>query len=282
MRVTMRYLAVMTLLLSALVVVAPSEGVVTADGGTSCCLHIDLGGSASGGEGANVTAWVINVARGGPRPPASTTVSQCTRWKPAANISGDAKWVDVATFRVDPDGVVAELHFRDCGDPPIRQHMWIRHETPRSLADQAMSDLRSRLLAPPLPGLSPPDRSIVHLETWLAVTDPGTYSVTASVAGLSSTVSARVVATEWELGDGTGRTCPGTGTPWTPADGDRRAPCGHTYTQPAEPNAVRVRLVWSVTWQASNGVTGVFPDVRSVDAVLDHPVREIQSIGVAG
>lgn len=207
----------------------------------------------------------------------------CSGWQPAANIAPEAQPADVGTFTVHPDGVVAILYYRDCDG--IRQWVWIRQEPPEVLADDALSDLATELLVAPEPVLSPADRGIVNVETWLATTDRGPFSATASIPGLSVTVTATVESTTWEFGDGVVVVCDGVGTPWTPADGDRAAPCGHTFTDVAgrsAPHVVAVSTTWDVTWVATNGVSGTVDSLTSSPATIDYPIDEIQTIGTRG
>lgn len=276
-RLTVLFISISILATATIVMFEQTGGADDCCGGGRGSAHDSAGGSASGGAGASITAWTVRTSTGWVRPPFGAT---CSPWTTAASSREAAGWIDAGTIRVEHDGVVAALHVRDCEG--VWQYTWIRQETPASLAGMAMRDLQSRLLVPPSPVLAPPDRSIVHLETWLAIRDPGVFQVTATTGSLSSTVTARVRSTTWELGDGTTVTCSGTGVVWRPADGDRPAPCGHTYRQVRDPNTVSVRITWEITWTSSTGAGGSFPDVTSVATSVPHPVQEIQSIGVAG
>lgn len=281
---TVSRLGTIFLLLLAATAASNGSNATASSHSDSCCLG-GAGGSATGGDGGNVSAWVSGAPGGGVQPPGGGSASQCTPWVAAANTSGEVEQGGSSTIRVDPDGVVAVLHVRDCGSPPVRQYVWIREETPESLAEAALGDISSRLLTPPDVVLSPPTRSVVNLETWLAVTDPGTISATASVPGLSSTTSASVASTTFDLGNGDRVTCPNTGVAWTEADGTRPAPCGYTYRRadaPGHVTQVSVTMSWTVTWSSSDGSSGTLPSVISAAAVIDHPVNEIQTIGTDG
>jgi hypothetical protein len=115
---------------------------------------------------------------------------------------------------------------------------------------------------------------MVGLQTWLWV-DEATwrpFTATASAGGLSATVTATPVGTEWEMGDGTTVTCDGPGTPYT--GDDERTDCGHVYQvdSAGEPDGVydaAVTIVWSVTWTASNGEGG---DLGAVERTTRFPV----------
>ncbi|MEX2625927.1 MAG: hypothetical protein WD225_03530 [Ilumatobacteraceae bacterium] len=232
-----------------------------------------------------MTSWVVGAPGGGVSRPSGAPT--CTGWSPAANISADAQPVDIGSIKVDPDGVVAVLYYRDCGDQ--RQFVWIRQEPPEVIASIALNDIRSRLLDQPVPDVSPATRGIVNLETWLAVSDPGEQSVTASIPGLSVTATASVTSVTWTVEGSAGApieiVCEGLGEPWTPADGEQPAPCGHTFTEPTDPDAphiVEVRVVWGITWSASNGASGTLAPITSAAAQIVYPVDEIQTIGTRG
>lgn len=287
----MRWLSVgaLALLMVGVTVTLPLQ-VVEAD--ERCCRggHLDgggsQGGSAEGGEQAAVTGWVIGAPGGGVRPPSGSGVT-CTSWAPAANITPDAQWVDAGGYKIDPDGVVAVLYYRDCAD--VRQVVWVRQEPPEVIARVALRDIQSRLLRQPEVVLSPPGRGIVNLETWLSVVDAGPQSARASIPGRSVTVTARVASTRWVLDDGTGSpvtvTCTGVGVPWTTADGERRAPCGHSWRLPSPDGSsptTSAWIVWDVTWVASNGMTGTLDPVESAPAVVPYRIDEIQTIGTRG
>lgn len=220
------------------------------------------------------------------RPPSGSAVT-CTSWSPAANITPDAGWVDAGGYKIDPDGVVAILYFRDCG--PVRQVVWVRQEPPEVIARVALRDIQTELLRQPQAQLSPPGRGIVNLETWLAAVDTGVQTATASIPGRSVTVTARIASTRWRLDDGNGSpvtfTCSGVGVAWTPADGERPAPCGFTWAE-ASPGGsaptVSVWLIWDVTWVASNGMSGTLEQIESAPAVVPYPIDEIQTIGTRG
>jgi hypothetical protein len=228
-----------------------------------------------------ISTWAAGIAGGGVRRPGGASGPPCSRWAPATGINPVSP-TDVSSFRVDPDGVTAELYFRDCGT--VRQLVWVRRETARSLSRLALSDLRSTALVVPAVTMSPPDRGIVNLETWLAVTDPGAISVTAAIPDLSVTATARVESTTWDMGNGDLVVCEGVGAPWTTGtDADEPAPCGYTYTSaPTAPLRVTATLTWRASWVASNGATGDLGTVTSAITELTYPVVEIVTVGERG
>ncbi len=251
--------------------------------------QIDLsasgGGSATGGEDANVAAWVIGQPGGGVEAPAGYRNTDCTGWIFATDMP-DLAGSDIAGgVRLDPDGVLAFLYQRDCGPEPVRQYVWVRQESPRSLARAAGENLRIRLLPAPIPLLSPATHSIVHLETWLAVQPVSSVTATAEIPGMWTSVTATVSSTGFDFGDGLVITCPLTGQIWHGQEPEVSAGCGHTFRAfdpPDRHRVVRIWLNWDVTWASSNGESGTLDPVISGQRVIAHPVREIQSIGVRG
>jgi hypothetical protein len=85
------------------------------------------------------------------------------------------------------------------------------------------------------------------------------------------------------MGDGTVVECDGPGMPWAfdgsnPEDTD----CSHVYQdtsvdQPGGRYAGTVAIVWSISWEASTGETGVLPDGRS-SSPFSVLVTELQAV----
>lgn len=129
---------------------------------------------------------------------------------------------------------------------------------PATLARRAFNELP---LVYPRPRTAPPPTAnqLVGVRTWLWV-DPGDWqpmSATASIPGLSATVTAQPTQTVWEMGDGTTVTCNGPGTPYDPQrpDGEQSTDCGHVYQHDGA-KTVTATIVWTVTWSATNGAGG--------------------------
>jgi hypothetical protein len=243
------------------------------------------GGSASGGEDANVAAWVIGLPGGGVQPPNGLSLAECTGWVFATDMPDLVGSTIAGGMRLDPDGILAFLYQRDCGSDGIRQYVWVRQESPESMARAAQENLRISLLPAPVPQLSPATHSVVHLETWLAVHPVAAVSVTADIPGLWLTVTARVISTTFDLDDGVTITCAGTGQIWRHHHQDVAANCGHTFTkfdQPTRNRTLRIWLNWEITWSSSTGQSGALDPVSSAVRRIAHPVREIQTIGIRG
>jgi len=133
-----------------------------------------------------------------------------------------------------------------------------------TLARRAFNELP---LLFPRPRTAPPisDAQLVGVRTWLWV-DPAdwiTQSATASIAGLSATVTAQPAKVIWDMGDGTTVTCNGPGTPYDTnrPDGDQHTDCSHVYEHDGT-YTVLATMVWTVSWTATNGQGGTLPDVQ--------------------
>lgn len=136
--------------------------------------------------------------------------------------------------------------------------------TPGSLAQQALKELP---LLYPRPRLAPPTTAVqvTGIRTWMWV-DPADWhpiSATAAIPGLAATVTATPTRTIWDMGDGSVVTCDGPGTVYdrTRPDADQQSDCSHVYQHASDDREggtypVRVSIVWSVTWNATNGDGG--------------------------
>ena len=142
-------------------------------------------------------------------------------------------------------------------------------------------------LVAPTVQTSPPIGSpqLVGFPTWLWI-DPdawGTFDATATVPGLTVTVTATPKQVEWDMGDGNHVTCDGPGTPWvegTSAAAD--TDCEYTYQftsadQPGGTYTVTATVTWAVTWAATGAIAdgGALADAtRTGTAALDVTERQ--------
>jgi hypothetical protein len=114
----------------------------------------------------------------------------------------------------------------------------------------------------PAPKANPPvgAEQLVGIKTWLWI-DPTIWrplTATASVPGISATVTATPYATEWRMGDGRTVACDGPGTPYEPG---ASTDCGHVYSVDSSGQAdgvyaATVTMFWRVTWSATDGTGG--------------------------
>jgi hypothetical protein len=109
----------------------------------------------------------------------------------------------------------------------------------------------------------------------------GPISDSATEAGVTVTLTAKVSKVVWNLGDGTAITCTGAGTPYRDEFGARPSPtCGHTYQHPSTelPGGVyrvSATAVWDVGW-TGGGQSGQIPfDVSSTTTIS---IGEVQAL----
>jgi len=124
---------------------------------------------------------------------------------------------------------------------------------------------------------------LVNLRTWLWI-DPATWgarSATASVPGLSATVTAVPVSVTWAMGDGGRVVCRGPGTPYDPKrpEAAQHPACAYIYRHAADAYAVTATTRWRITWVAHGVQAGgtLPPLARSSPATLLRVV-EVQAI----
>lgn len=141
---------------------------------------------------------------------------------------------------------------------------------------------RDRLVLPvPEIAASPSERQLVHLPTWLVVSESSWRTVSASVSAGSVTVTATAAPSrvEWHLGNGAVVVCEGPGTAWRPGmDPRAESPdCGYTYTRSAPQVEVAATVYWTVTWSSTTGSGGSFTDLATTSQVV-WEVAEARSV----
>jgi hypothetical protein len=161
----------------------------------------------------------------------------------------------------------------------------------RDLAREALAKLP---LGPPTIGTSPPPEreQLVNLPTWLWIsaaewTNPRT--ATASVPGISATVTAKPQWVRWSMGNRDTLVCAGPGATWDPAraGSEQSTDCSYTYrhssaAQPGERFTITATVEYAVTWQATGAPGGGSLGTLSRTAGASLRVGESQAIGVAG
>jgi hypothetical protein len=134
-----------------------------------------------------------------------------------------------------------------------------------------------------------PDTAVpqyVGVASWLWI-DPAQWkpmSATASIPGLSATVTATPLRSEWDVGDGSEPVVCGAGTPYDqsrPA-AEQRTDCSHVFERASSTAAdgvfhASVTVWWSVTWQATDGAAGALPDAFRT-STFDLLVGEIEAL----
>lgn len=243
--------------------------VATGDAATGT-IGVDAADAGYGSEGAQIYTWVATRPDGG-----IPAMTGCDPWRPAAELSPDVGPDDLATVRLRPDGIIEILHWRACTDR--WQYAWIPLLDPQQLAAEARSDLAADDLARPIPVTSPPSRTIVNIETWLAVVASSEVSATATVPGLSSTVTARLDQTVFSFGSRPIAICVGAGSIWTPAMASVPPACSHVFDTTGT-ERLTATASWRVTWTSSTGAAGVLEPIP-LDGSITLTVSEIQTIG---
>jgi hypothetical protein len=143
----------------------------------------------------------------------------------------------------------------------------------------AVKARKSFTLDPPVIGMAPPSqRVLVNFSTWLWVTGWAAQSATATVPGLSATVTATPVSVTWDMGDGHQITCLGPGDPWSPqTPADASSDCTYTYQTlppaPASTFTVTATINYTAGWTATNGTGG---NLGTVTAAATEPVAVVE------
>ena len=171
----------------------------------------------------------------------------------------------------EPDGseivqtTPGRWHTVECGGAPPpggTGYVFISTVDPAVLAEQAK---RTLPLTPPDVQTSPSadDDQLVGVPTWLWVGDAwAPRSATASLPGVSVTVTATPGSVVWDMGNGDRVVCQSPGTAYDPdrPNGEQVTDCSYTYSrssahQPGQRYPVTATMTWEVSWTAS-GVAG--------------------------
>lgn len=140
---------------------------------------------------------------------------------------------------------------------------------PQVLAAEAAAalhlDLPAIATAPPRTGLH-----LVGLDIWFWATGDRTHTATASIPGLSATVTARATNLDLRFDDGRSLRCADLGTPYTPGHvGSDRSTCTHAF-ETRDRHRVTATVTWDLDWHASDGSGGALrPVARTSTFVLD-------------
>ena len=145
--------------------------------------------------------------------------------------------------------------------------------TGAQLARHAFAGIK---VSAPVPVLSP-STAVVNYQTWLWIQGGWSdQSATASVPGLSATVTAAPTRVVWSMGDGGQVVCDGPGVAWSPADPAATTDCSYTYSTPGRFTAT-VTVFYGASWSASDGTAGQLGAVTG-HATFPVTVDEIQAV----
>jgi hypothetical protein len=188
----------------------------------------------------------------------------------------------------EPDGTRRVLAGRDCGGAIT--WVWVRQSDPEELAQAGLDTVREKLPKPRAvfsPSLET-STAVVNLPQWFAVPTAQWTPVTgsASVLGLTATVTAEPTTLTWSPGDGHRPvTCSGPGPRWRSGMREPAKPpaCSYTYRDASSvaPDRTawrgRLSIHWRVTWAATDGAGGDLEGLTTSEA-YDVRVREIQAV----
>jgi hypothetical protein len=139
----------------------------------------------------------------------------------------------------------------------------------------------------PVASFSPTGAHLVGLRSWMWVdTQWAPSAASATVTGVTSTVTATPRSTTWDMGDGTVHHCDGPGVPFD-ADGATRegaSPCTHVYTWPSASHTdgayvVTATVTYTVEWHASTGEGG---DLGTIARSTSVPLQVVEVQAVIG
>ena len=129
--------------------------------------------------------------------------------------------------------------------------------SPRDVADGVLDRMNLPL---PQPRISPAGDQLVNLPMWVWLEGWTTRQESASVPGVSVTVTAKPTKAVWTFGDGTTLTCQGPGVAWTPTS-PPNPPCGHTFKRSSATTrdrtySVKVAITWNASYTVAGGAGG--------------------------
>lgn len=157
---------------------------------------------------------------------------------------------------------------------------------PEVLAEQAAANLS---VSPPQVELSPKAglNQIVQLPTWMWVTNWAPDSASASVPGVTATVTAAPTKVTWNMGNGDQVVCNGPGTPFdfSRPEASQATDCSYTYRhsstgQPGGVYQVSATMSYDVFWSAEGAPGG--GALPAVSATETFPVRVVEIHAVEG
>jgi len=134
----------------------------------------------------------------------------------------------------------------------------------------------------------PPDRLLVNFPIWLHLASGWqTVSASASVGGVSATVTASPQWARWDMGDGGSVTCHTPGTTYEPdrswSENVDHRDCGFTYTRssaraPSERFAVSVTVHYEVSWSSTGAAGGGSLGGHDLTTTFPVAVGQLQAL----
>ena len=145
------------------------------------------------------------------------------------------------------------------------------------LAGAARSELQL-----PLPDVStsPPraSRQLDGVPVWFWMDHADPVSATASIPGLSATLTATPASSRYTISDGATLVCPDLGTPYDAAlpSAAQHSDCTHTFDDRGT-FTVTATVDWALSWVATDGESGTLPAVAKT-TTFDLDVDEGQAV----
>ena len=181
-----------------------------------------------------------------------------------------------------------------CWENGVPVHFEVLRYDPANPAGGAFAAQRAAAIAAaqlPLPdpqvGTNPGDGNpaLVGLPTWLWVDNYGPIQASATLGGVTATVTATPTGVTFDTGDGGSVSCADGGTPYDPAmpAESQASDCVHTWTErstvddPAGTRSLRAQIDYEITWSATNGQSGTL-DTQTRSSLTPVQIVEAQAL----
>lgn len=167
------------------------------------------------------------------------------------------------------------------GAPPVVDGATVA----RTLAERAPFEIVELNVAP-----SPPNKSYVNLKNWLWIPDRQWHDISVSLGinGARVTMTAKPSRVQWDMGDGTTKSCLDTGRAWQQGLSDSaETTCGYTYssTSPDGGYTITSRLYYDITWTCTgrcSAPSGSLGEWAAPSTTTSLVVGERQSVVIGG
>jgi hypothetical protein len=155
--------------------------------------------------------------------------------------------------------------------------------TPDTVNPETLAAGVLRRMTIPLPAvsLSPEADQVVNLPSWLWISNWAPLTGTATLGGVTVSVTAQPTTARWVFGDGNTSSC-APGVAWSP-NANPDGACTHTWTRSSAAESsdsyrLRLAVTWAATYTVSGGAGGgtLTPLTRTVE--LPVRVAEVQAI----
>lgn len=155
--------------------------------------------------------------------------------------------------------------------------------TPETVNPATLAAGVLRRMTIPLPdvSLSPAVDQIVNLPSWLWISNWAPLTGSATLGGVTVTVTAQPSTARWVFGDGNTSTC-APGVEWSP-DANPAEACTHTWAkssaaEPSDSYRLRLAVNWTASYTVSGGAGGGTLPPLTRTAELPVRVAEVQAI----